>query len=184
MAVLDAQLYFSALASGDSPSAVADNVSTSYIDQMTGYGLNFFAPGGGAYVAPWVMMQVTTAFTSSGSATIIGVLQDGPDGSTTTVATGPSGTWTDRIVGPTFTVGGATAPTANAQLLAVRLLPTLARYLRVVYRIGVSTMSAGTVISWIMPDQDVVDTSMRKVGTYIVQSGQIAENVSGGILQV
>ena len=181
MSVLDLQNYLSNPNSGDSPTLVADNVSAQYIDQQPGYGMNFFAPGGGAYVAPWVMCQVTTAFTSGGSGTLIAVLQDAPDPSTTFVASGPT-TWTDRIVGATFTVGGTTAPSANALLLAQRILPSMARYLRVVYRIGSNAMTAGTLMAWLMPDQDVIDTSMRKVGTFVTQTGLIQENQPMGIL--
>ena len=183
MAILDGQLVFSNLANGDSPTAIADNPSANYIDQMVG-GLNFFAPGGGAYVAPWAIVQVTTAFTSGGSATIIAVLQDAADPSTTTVPSGP-GSYSDKIVGPTFTVGGAagSTPIANQQLLAQRMLPSHNRYLRVIYRIGVAVMTGGTALSFLMPDQDVIDIAMRKVGTYVTQTNQLFEAVAQGVLQ-
>jgi hypothetical protein len=178
--ILDAQNTFSDLAAGDQPTAIADNASAKYIDQMPG-GLNFFAPGGGAYVAPWLIVQVRTAFTSAGSATIIAVLQDAPEPSTTLTPTGPT-TWTDRLLGPTFTVGGATAPSANTYLFAARLLPSMNRYLRVVYRVAAATMTAGSVQSFLVLDQDVVDLSMRTATATVTQTGQISEAVSQGIL--
>lgn len=174
--ILDAQGCFSDLALGDSPTAIADNVSANYIDQMPG-GINFSAPGGGAYVAPFVIVQVRTAFAGS-SGTIIAVVQDAPEPSTTMVPTGPV-TWTDRIVGASFTVAQAAA---NAYLLSARLLPSMARYIRVVYRIGTAVMTAGTVHSFITLDQEVVDIALRQATASLTQAGQISEAVSQGIL--
>lgn len=178
--ILDAQATLSNLANGDSPTAVADNPSTYYYDQMQA-GLNFSAPGGGAYVAPWLIVQVRTAFTSGSSATIIAVVQDAPEPSTTMVPTGPT-TWTDRLVGATFTVGGATAPSANTYLLATRLLPSMARYIRVVYRVAVGVMTGGVVQSFITLDQEVVDIALRTATATVSQTGQISEAVSQSIL--
>lgn len=178
--ILDAQNTLSNLANGDSPTAIADNASAYYFDQMVG-GLNFSAPGGGAYVAPWLIVQARVAFTSAGAATIVAVLQDAPEPSTTMVPTGPA-VWTDRLLGPTFTVGGAVAPTINSYLFAARLLPSLNRYIRVVYRIGAFVMTAGTAQSFIVLDQDVVDIAMREASSYVTQTGQVIEAVSQGIL--
>lgn len=178
--ILDAQNTFSNLASGDAPTAVADNASAYYIDQMQA-GLNFSAPGGGAYVAPFLIVQVRTAFTSGGSATIIAVLQDAPEPSLTSTPTGPV-TWTDRLLGPTFTVGGASAPSVNTYLFAGRILPSMARYIRVVYRIGVAVMTAGVAQAFLTLDQDVVDIAMRTATGTVSQSGQISEAVAQGIL--
>ncbi len=174
--ILDAQNYFSDLAVGDSPTAIADNASAYYIDQMPG-GINFSAPGGGAYVAPWVVIQVRTAFAGT-SGTLIAVVQDAPEPSTTMVPTGPV-TWTDRIVGPSFTVAQASV---NAYLLTARLLPSMARYIRVVYRIGTAVMTAGTVQSFLTLDTEVVDIALRQASAYVTQSGQISEAVAQGIL--
>lgn len=178
--ILDAQNTLSNLANGDSPTAIADNASAFYIDQMQS-GLNFFAPGGGAYVAPWLVVQVRTAFTSAGAATIVAVLQDAPEPSTTMTPTGPT-TWTDRLLGPTFTVGGTPAPSINSYLFVARLLPSLARYFRVVYRIGAFVMTAGTAQSFLVLDTDVVDIAMRTASAYVTQAGQIQEAVSQSIL--
>lgn len=178
--ILDAQNCFSNLANGDAPTAIADNPSANYIDQMPA-GINFTAPGGGAYVAPWLIVQVRTAFASAGSATIIAVLQDSPDTSTTTTPNGPV-TWTDRIVGATFTVGGSTAPSINAYLLATRLLPGMARYLRVIYRIGASVMTGGVAQSFLTFDNEVVDIAMRTATASFTQTNQQSEAVNQGIL--
>jgi hypothetical protein len=177
--ILDTQLTLSDLASGDAPTAIADNASARYIDQMVG-GLNFSSPGGGAYVAPWIVVQVRTAFAGS-SSTIAAVVQDSPDTSLTMSPNGPV-TWTDRIVGPTFTTGGSVAPSINSYLLVARLLPSMARYIRVVYRIGTAVMTAGVVQSFITLDTEVVDIALREAASYVTQSGQIQEAVAQGIL--
>ncbi len=176
MAILDAQATLSNLANGDSPTAVADNASAYYYDQMQ-TGLNFSAPGGGAYVAPWLVVQVRTAFTGT-TGTIIAVLQDAPEPSLTMTPTGPV-TWTDRVVGASFTVAQAAA---NAYLLVSRLQPSMARYLRVVYRIGTAVMTAGTVQSFLTLDVEVVDIALRTATATVTQTGQISEAVNQGIL--
>jgi len=178
--ILDAQLTLSNLANGDSPSAIGDNASQFYYDQMQN-NLNFSAPGGGAYVAPWLVVQDRVAFTSAGAMTIQAVLQDAPEPSLTTTPTGPV-VWTDRILGPIFTVGGAVAPSINRYLLVARLLPSLERYFRVVYRIGGFVATAGTVQTFVTLDVDVVDIAMREALTYVTQPGQIQEAVSQSIL--
>jgi hypothetical protein len=180
MALLDAQLTFSNLYSGDSPTLIQDSPSTNYIDQMPA-NLNYAAPGGGSYVGMWAGVRIATAFTSSGSATIIAVVQDAPDPSTTMVPSGPT-TWTDRTIGPTFTVGGTVAPTINQYLLLTRINASLARYIRVVYRIAVAAMTAGTVQSILLPDTDVIDIAMRETAAYLNVTGQIQQAVSQGIL--
>lgn len=177
--ILDAQNCFSDLASGDAPRAVADNPSANYIDQGVA-GLNYFAPGGGAYVAPWVIVQVRTAFAGS-SSTIIAVVQDAPEPSTTMTPSGPS-TWTDRIVGATFTTGGSAAPDANVYLLVARLNPSMARYIRVAYRIGAAVMTEGVVQSFLTLDVEVVDIALRTATATLSQSGQLSEAVNQGIL--
>lgn len=174
--ILDAQNTFSDLASGDSPTAIADNASTYYIDQMPG-GVNFSAPGGGAYVSPFVIVQVRTAFTGT-SGTITAVLQDAPEPSTTMTPTGPT-TWTDRLVGASFTVAQASV---NTYLFSARILPGMARYLRVVYRIATAVMTAGTVQSFLTLDAEVVDIALRQASAAITQTGQISEAVNQGIL--
>ncbi len=178
--ILDAQATLSNLANGDSPTATGDNASAYYYDQMQG-GLNFSAPGGGAYVAPWMIVQARAAFTSGGSATIQVVLQDAPEPSTTMTPTGPA-TWTDRVLGPVFTVGGSPAPSINAYLFVNRIPPSLARYIRVVYRIGTAVMTAGTVQSFFTLDTEVVDIALREAASYVTQSGQLSEAVAQGIL--
>ena len=178
MAVLDAQATFSNLANGDSPTAIADNASANYYDQMQG-GLNYSAPGGGAYIAPWIIVRVITAFAGT-SSTIIAVLQDAPEPSTTMVPTGPA-TWTDRLVGPTFTTGGAVAPSVNTYLLAARIPPSLDRYVRVIYRIAVNVMTAGNLHSFLTLDHDIIDIAMRKASTFVTQSGQVLEAVGNSI---
>lgn len=177
MGILDAQLSFSNLANGDSPTLVADNVSANYVDQMVS-GLNFSAPGGGAYVAPWLIVQVRVAGVSAGGGTIAAVLQDAPEPSTTMTPTGPT-TWTDRVVGSTIT---ATNASINQYLLVSRIPASMARYLRVVYRIATAVFTAGTYQSFLTLDSEVIDIAMRTATAYLSQSGQLSEAVNQGIL--
>jgi hypothetical protein len=124
-----------------------------------------------------VIVQVRTAFAGT-TGTIIAVVQDAPEPSTTMVPTGPV-TWTDRIVGASFSVAQASA---NAYLLVARLMPSMARYIRVVYRIGTAVMTAGTVQSFLTLDTEVVDIALRTATATVSQSGQISEAVNQGIL--
>ena len=178
--ILDAQLVLSNLASGDSPTLVQDTASSYYIDQQVN-GLNFSPPGGGAYVAPWMICQVRTAFTGTGCV-IQAVVQDSPDSATTMTQGGSTGTWTDQILGAQFSVGGTPAPSIYSYLLAARLLPTMARYIRVAYRITTAVATAGTVHTFVTLDISVVDIALRQASAYVSQTGQTQEAVTNSIL--
>lgn len=167
--IMDGQNYFSNLASGDSPTAVADNVSGNVIDQQ-GRG-SIFSEGGGAEAVPMhLIVRVQTAGSSSGSGTIQAVLQDSAD----------NVTYTDRQLGAVIT---AAAAVAGADLLNVRLMNPLARYVRVVYRIATAVFQAGTYISFLTQDRDVYDLSQRQAtGTISAPTGAANEAEANGVL--
>jgi len=166
--ILDGQNCFSAIATGDSPTDVADNECNNMIDQGVN-GLSGFRGEGGAYVAPWVIVRVSTPFTTTGGY-ITAVLQDSADGTTD---------WTDILNGPTL----AGAQVAGYPLLAARIPPTARRYLQVVYRISTAVLAAGSVTAFLTLDKDVIDQALRHT-TFVQfsQSGQISEAVANGVL--
>lgn len=164
--ILDGQLVFSSLANGDAPTAVADNASANVVDQLVN-GLSFSGVGG-AYIAPWVIARVSTAFAGT-TGTVQAVLQDSPD----------NVTWTDQLLGAATTVANATK---GAILLAARIPPSLNRYLRVIYRIATAVMTAGIAHAFLVLDEDVIDLQMRKASTTVTQTGQINEAVTNSVL--
>lgn len=166
--ILDGQNYFSNLALGDSPTAVADNVSAYVIDQQ-GKG-SIFSEGGGARIAPWLMVLVQAAGVSGGGGTIQVVLQDSPD----------NVTWTDRALGAAT---AAASVTVGSHLYALRIGSAMARYIRVVYRIGTAVFTAGTYISFLTLEKDLFDLSERQsTGTVSEPTGAMDEAVNQGVL--
>lgn len=166
--ILDGQNTFSNLASGDSPTAIADNASGNVIDQALPGSL--FTQGGGAYVGMWLEIVVNVAGVSAGGGTIQAVLQDSPD----------NVTWTDRQLGAVTTAANAVV---GAKLIKVRLKESLARYVRVIYRIATAVFTAGTYIAYLTPDVDVFDLSQRQAtGTVSEPSGASDEAVANGVL--
>lgn len=167
--IMDGQNYFSNLASGDSPTAIADNVSGNVFDQQ-GRG-SIFSEGGGAEADPiQLIVRVQVAATAGASGTIQAVLQDSPD----------NVTYTDRQLGPVIL---ATAAVAGSDLLNVRLVNPLARYVRIVYRIAVAAFTAGTYVAFLTPDRDLFDLSQRQsTGTVSTPSGAMNEAEANGIL--
>lgn len=166
--ILDGQNTFSNLASGDAPTLVGDTPAANDIDQMAGGGA-IGSRSGGAYVAPWVIVRTSTAATSGGAATVQAVLQDSPD----------DATFTDEVLGPIQPVASLTQ---GAILLAQRILPSMQRYLRVVYRIATAALTAGVFTAFLTLDQDIIDLSMREFNAIVVQAGQLSEAVSNGVL--
>ncbi len=168
--IIDGQNQFSDLASGDSPTAIADNASAYVLDQNVKNGI--FTAGGGAYKGMFIKAVVQAAFTTSASGTIIAVLQDSADNSS----------WADLLV-PTAAIAAATA-VAGYDLFAGQRVPVSARrYLRVVYRIATGAMTAGTVITFLTPDVDVFDLSQRQAtGQVTAPSGASDESFANGVL--
>jgi hypothetical protein len=170
MAILDGLNIFSNVASGDSPTDhTIDNPSASVIDQNVSG--SAFTDGGGAYVAPFVIVRVNTAVTSGGSTSVLAVVQDSPD----------NVTFTDRIVGATIAKASLTA---GAVMLAQRLLPNMARYIRVIYRMtGSNDLTAGTFMSFLTLDADVIDLSLRQAAaTFTMPSGAMNQTIGNSVL--
>ena len=176
--LLDGQNCFTAIATGDSPTAMTDNASSNQIDQGV-YGLPGFRGEGGAYVAPFVIVKVShdTPFTTSSGATIQAVLQDAAE---TSLTDATPGTYADILVGNVFTAAQAAA---DVLLLAARIPTACRKYLRVVFRIGTGTMTGGAAIAFLTLDKDVIDQAMRSTTfSTFVQTGQITEAVANGVL--
>jgi hypothetical protein len=178
--ILDGLNCFSSISAGDSPTAMTDNASTNSIDQGV-KGLAGFRGEGGAYVAPFLIVKVShdTAFTTGSAATIQIALQDAAN----TSATDETPYWTgaaDILVGNVFTAAQAAA---DVILLANRIPTNHRRHLRLVYRIGTGTMTAGALIGFLTLDKDVIDQAMRHT-TFAAfsQAGQISEAVANGVL--
>ena len=176
--ILDGQNTFSAIATGDLPTAMTDNASTNVISQSVN-GLPQFRGEGGAYVAPFVYVKVAdgAGFTTGSAATIQVVLQDAAE---TSSSDDTPGTYADILVGNVFTAAQAAS---DVILLAARIPTNARKFLRLVYRIGTGTMTAGTVIGFLTLDKDVIDQALRStVYAAFSQSGQIAESVSNSVL--
>lgn len=84
----------------------------------------------------FVNVLCTTTCTSAGAATVTPVLQDSADGST----------WSDALVGPAFALASLTA---GAVIMQAQPPAGLRRYLRVIYRVGTATLTAGAFNAWI-----------------------------------
>jgi hypothetical protein len=167
--IQDGLNIFSNLASGDAPTAIADNASGSVIDQQVSSGL--FTEGGSAEKGLWCIVRAITAFTTSASGTIQAVLQDSAD----------NVTFADVLLGTS--VAAATA-VQGYDLLNARLpfTPKLRRYIRVVYRIGTGVMTAGACVAFLTPDEDASDLSQRKAtGVVSKPSGASDMSVGNGI---
>lgn len=166
--ILDGQNYFSDLANGDSPTLVQDTASAYVIDQQVKNGL--YSGPGGARIAPWIIIRAQAAGVSAGGGTIQAVVQDSPD----------NVTWTDRILGAAIAAANVTV---GSDLLNIRLLPSHARYIRVIYRIATAAFTAGTYLSFLTPDEDLHDLSQRKAtGTVSKPSGALDDSTANGVL--
>ena len=176
MAIMDGQNTFSTLATGDLPRTQADVACASTIDQGP-KGL-LFRGEGGAFIAPYLVSQVVVAFNSGSSAAYVqAVLQDDVDDGTGGT---PAGTWADVQAGPAVIV---TALTVGTLLAKFRIATGLRRHLRVVYRITVEAVTAGTLNTFLTMDPDIVDGSIRQPAAYLDQTGQISEAVGNGVLK-
>ncbi len=134
--LIDSQLLFSA-AAGDSPTAQTDNVSTNIYD--TGAAAD---AGIGEHLG-W-KVQVTAAVTSAGAPTVTFVLQTATDAAFTVPI--------DAMVSGSFLKA---ALPINAQPVNMRIpVGALKRYLRVVYRIGVTTLTAGTFQTFLTKNEE------------------------------
>lgn len=130
--ILDTQETFSEAQS--IAAAAGDVVSTNVLD--TGPGNS----GAGENVNLFV--KLNAAVTSGGAATVAVVLQDSAD----------NATFADVRV---YSANALAALTANKLLVADRLPAVLRRYIRVVYRIGTATTTAGSASAYLVKDLDL-----------------------------
>ena len=98
-----------------------------------------------------LLVQVTTAFTSGGAATLQVALQGAPDN-----GSGAPGAYTSWWTSPAYAL--ATIAVAGARLYEMDMPRPPAgvgipRFLRMAYVIGGATTTAGTVSSWIVIDR-------------------------------
>ena len=136
--LIDKQNQFSA-DTGDSPTGTGNNPSTNIIDLGVARDI-----GGATADNLMLLAQVTTAFTSGGSATLQVQYQGSNDASSwTTIAQ------TDVLA--------LSALTAGTKFLAGELINpnTLYRYHRLNYLIGTASMTAGTIRAGFVPSLDV-----------------------------
>lgn len=130
MGMLDNEVIFS---DAQAVTATGDTASTNTYDCG---GTNGQSDNGQTTERLWVNMTVNTAFTSGGSATLQGVLQDSAD----------NATFADVVAGPVIAVANLTAGTP---LLQVQPPPGMRRYWRTVSRVGTAAMTAGAVDSYV-----------------------------------
>lgn len=129
--ILDTQETFSAAQSV--AAAAGDIVSTNVYD--TGA-----AADSGAGEPFYIYAKLNAAVTSGGAATLQVVLQDSAD----------NATFADvQTLTPALALA---ALTANKELCRARIPVGIRRYLRLVYRIGTATTTAGTASAYIVMD--------------------------------
>jgi hypothetical protein len=153
--IMDGKNTFTALDVGDlmttTGATVGDNGSTYSIDCGVLGGSFSTVSNGGTYGTMWLVVRVTTAFTSASStATYQAVLQESVDNST----------YTDIVASPAYLISDGTLAD-NCVLLVVKLPQIKKRYIRVAHRIGVDTITAGTIQAFLTPDVPMIDLSMR-----------------------
>lgn len=152
--LMDGRNTFSSLALGDAYAAigftVTDNPSTYAIDCGVNGASYSTVANGGAYVNPFLVCRVTTAFTSASTTiTMQVVLQESVDNST----------YTDLVVSPVWVK--ADLATDNKILMCVRMPQIKKRYIRVVYRVAGEAATAGAVQTFLCLDADMVDLFQR-----------------------
>jgi len=128
--ILDSQEVFSA---AQAVTAVGDTASTNQLDT-----LSTADDGIGEDISLYV--KVNTAFTSGGAATMQVVLQASAD----------NATYTDKYLSPVYALAALTV----GQVLVNAVIPigpqTAPRYLRVAYRVGTTTFTAGSMDAFLV----------------------------------
>ena len=172
--ILDGKNSFSALDVGDVittvGATVGDHGSTYSIDGLP-YGFSgSTVAAGGAYSNPFVVVRVTTAFTTTTTTgTLQIVLQESVDNST----------YTDLVASAVFAVG---ALTDNAVLLAVRMPQIKKRYIRIAYRVGTETLTAGACQAFLTLDTDQVDLYLRNAtGVVTAPTGALDQSMAASV---
>jgi hypothetical protein len=172
MAIMDGKNTFSDLALGDAYAAigftVTDNPSTYAIDCGVNGASYSTVANGGAYVNPFLVSRVTTAFTSASTTiTLQVVLQESVDNST----------YTDVLVSPVYVK--ADLATDNKILLAVRMPQIKKRYIRVAYRVAGEAATAGAIQSFLCLDTDMQDLFMRSDTQTVTEPTGAMNHASG-----
>ena len=175
--ILDGSNFFSSLSLGDVittvGATVGDHASTNVIDCGV-YGASFSAvANGGAYVNPFLVAKVHTAFTTTTTTgTLQLVLQESSD----------NVTFTDLMVSPIYNVNNGDL-TANQLLLAIRMPQIKKRYIRLAYRVAGETLTAGSIIAFLTMDADLIDLYLRKATGYIsFPTGAMNQSQANGVL--
>lgn len=177
--ILDGSNFFSSLSLGDVittvGATVGDHASTNVIDGGV-YGASFSTvANGGAYVNPFLVAKVHTAFTTtSTTGTLQLVLQES--------ATENFASPVDLMVSPVFNVNDGDLP-ANQLLIAIRMPQIKMRYIRLVYRVAGETLTAGSIIAFLTKDADLIDLYLRKADGYIsFPTGAMNQSQANGVL--
>lgn len=174
--ILDGKNSFSALDVGDVittvGATVGDHGSTYAIDGGVN-GASFSAvANGGAYLNPFLVVRVTTAFTTTTTTgTLQIVLQESSD----------NVTYTDLLVSPVYNVDNGDLPD-NAVLLVVRMPQIKKRYIRVAYRVAGETLTAGACQAFLTLDADQIDLFMRTAtGTVSAPTGALDHSMPASV---
>ena len=146
--LIDKQNQFSADA-GDSPTAIGSTDSTNIVDLGTTRDI-----GSAQSDFLYLLAQVTTAFTSAGSATLQVQVAVAPDNN------GVPGSYTVIAQTAAVAVGSLTA---GRQFLAGEFLssPIAYRFIKLTYVIGTAVMTAGALKAALVPSLDAQPTYGR-----------------------
>ena len=179
--ILDGQNMFSAIDVGDVittvGATVGDHASTNVIDGGV-KGDSFSAVArGAAYLNPFLVVRVTTAFTTtSTTGTLQIVLQE----SITEAFSSPI----DLAVSPVYNVNNGDLAD-NIVLMAIRMPQIKSRYLRVVYRVAGETLTAGACQAFLTPDVPQVDLNLRTAtGTVTKPTGALDQSMPASVTGV
>lgn len=170
--ILDGQNIFSKIDTGDVitvvGATVGDHASTNVIDCGVKGGSFSAVANGGAYVNPFLVVRVTTAFTTT---TTTGTLQIVLQESVDEAFTSPI----DLMASPVYAIGDLVD---NAVLMAIRMPQIKSRYLRVVYRVGGETLTAGACQAFLTKDMDQIDLFLRSAtGTVSYPTGALNQSM-------
>ncbi len=172
--ILDGQNIFSKLDTGDVitvvGATVGDHASTNVIDGGVKGGSFSTVANGGAYINPFLVARVTTAFTTTTTTgTLQVVLQESLDEAFSSPV--------DLVVSPVYSVNAGDLAD-NRALMAVRMPQLKKRYLRVVYRVAGETLTAGACQAFLTMDAPQVDLQLRSdTATVTVPSGALDQSM-------
>ncbi|HYD04114.1 MAG TPA: hypothetical protein VEC60_00225 [Reyranella sp.] len=145
--LIDKQNQFSADA-GDSPTGTGSTASTNIVD------LGIARDIGGAVTDQLALLcQVSTAFTSGGSATLQVQFQTAPDN-----GAGAPGTWATLAQSDTIPVA---ALVAGYRFLPNEVPGPTQRFVRLNYVIGTAAMTGGAIKAALVPSLDVAPVYAR-----------------------